>query len=248
MSEVTFAKTFLSSLDKRPIKLPADHVGDPKQYPNQSPAILPRQTHPFPRRERPSSTQAAKQTVSATLKPMRGGETITIPNLALEASIYEIKEQYAKQTSLPHEKIKVLLNKKPAADLKTLKELGVTSDVEFSVMILGGGGATPSAGTPSAVSPAIEKADPAASVPEPAVSSTVDDMVIDEQSSFPGSEKAQIQADSSAPAPGAGPSGPGALNTIEFWNDLQDFLSQRLRDTEEAQRLSKVFKMAWVNQ
>lgn len=37
MSEVTFAKGFLSTLDKRPIKLPADHVSDPKQYPNQSP-------------------------------------------------------------------------------------------------------------------------------------------------------------------------------------------------------------------
>lgn len=182
---------------------------------------------------------------------MRGGETVTIPNLALEASIYEIKEQYSKQTSIPHEKIKVLLNKKPAADLKTLKELGVSGDVEFSVMILGGGGATPSASTPSAVSPAVEKADPAASVPTPAVAPNADDMVIDEQSSFPGSEKAQIQAESSsAPraAPGAGPSGPGALNTIEFWNDLQDFLSQRLRDNEEAQRLNKMFKMAWVNQ
>jgi hypothetical protein len=97
---------------------------------------------------------------------MRGGETVQIPDLALETSIYEVKDQYAKQTSLPHEKIKVLLNKKPAADLKTLKELGVTGDVEFSVMVLGGGGATPSAGTPAASSPAVEKTDPVASVPE----------------------------------------------------------------------------------
>lgn len=37
MSEVTFAKSFLSTLDKRPVKLPADHVSDPKQYANQSP-------------------------------------------------------------------------------------------------------------------------------------------------------------------------------------------------------------------
>jgi len=182
---------------------------------------------------------------------MRGGETVSIPDLALSTSIYEIKEQYAKQTSQVHEKIKVLLNKKPAADLKTLKELGVSSDVEFSLMILGGGGATPSAGTPSASSPVVEKADPAASVPEVPAPSTGDKMDIDEQASAPGSEKAQTEAEL-APTPkaatGAGPSGPGALNTIEFWNDLQDFLAQRLRDTEEAQRLSKVFKMAWVNQ
>jgi hypothetical protein len=211
---------------------------------------LPRQTHPFPRRERPTSGQPTKPiTVTVTLKPMRGGETVRIPDLALETSIYEVKDQYAKQTSLPHEKIKVLLNKKPAADLKTLKELGVTGDVEFSVMVLGGGGATPSAGTPAASSPAVERADPVASVPEVPAAPAEDKMDIDEHASAPGSEKAQAEsAPTAKSAPGAGPSGPGALNTIEFWNDLQDFLAQRLRDTEEAQKLSKVFKMAYVNQ
>lgn len=179
---------------------------------------------------------------------MRGGESVKIANLALESSIYEIKDQYAKQTSLPHEKIKVLLNKKPAADLKTLKELGVTGDVEFSVMVLGGG-ATSSAGTPSASSPAVEKADPVASVPEAPAVPAADKMDVDEQTSAPGSEKAQAEtAPLQKSMSGAGPSGPGALNTIEFWNDLQDFLAQRLRDSEEAERLSKVFKMAWINQ
>lgn len=179
---------------------------------------------------------------------MRGGEAVKIADLALETSIYEIKDQYAKQTSLPHEKIKVLLNKKPAADLKTLKELGVTGDVEFSVMVLGGG-ATPSAGTPSASSPAVEKSDPVVSVPEVPVVPAADKMDVDEQASAPGSEKAQAEtAPLQKSASGQGPSGPGALNTIEFWTDLQDFLAQRLRDREEAERLSKVFKMAWINQ
>jgi hypothetical protein len=40
MSEVTFAKQFLATLDKKPIKLPADHVSDPRQYPSQSPVRL----------------------------------------------------------------------------------------------------------------------------------------------------------------------------------------------------------------
>lgn len=39
MSEVTFAKSFLATIDKRPIKLPADHVSDPRKYPNQSPVL-----------------------------------------------------------------------------------------------------------------------------------------------------------------------------------------------------------------
>lgn len=48
MSEVSFAKGFLATLDKRPIKLPADHVSDPRKGSGQSPMILPRQTHPCP--------------------------------------------------------------------------------------------------------------------------------------------------------------------------------------------------------
>lgn len=37
MSEVQFAKTFLASLDRKPLKLSSDHVSDPKKYPSQSP-------------------------------------------------------------------------------------------------------------------------------------------------------------------------------------------------------------------
>lgn len=36
MSEVTFAKSFLTTLDRRAIKLPSDHVSDPRKYPSQS--------------------------------------------------------------------------------------------------------------------------------------------------------------------------------------------------------------------
>jgi len=42
MSEVSFAKSFLAPLDKRAIKLPADHVSDAKKYPAQSPVSIPR--------------------------------------------------------------------------------------------------------------------------------------------------------------------------------------------------------------
>jgi hypothetical protein len=37
MSEVTFAKSYLATLDKRPIKIAADYASDPRKYPNQSP-------------------------------------------------------------------------------------------------------------------------------------------------------------------------------------------------------------------
>lgn len=184
---------------------------------------------------------------------MRSGAATTIDKLSLDSSIHDIKTLYAQQTSTPQDKIKLLLNKKPAADLKTLRELGVSGDaVEFSVMVMGGAGG---AGTPSASTPVAEKADPAESVPTPDTApavSSVDKQVVDEGASLPGSEKAQVEAENpsaAAATKGAvlGPSGPGALNTGEFWADLQDFLTQRLRDGEEAEKLIKVFKIGWIN-
>ena len=37
MSETMFAKVFLGSLDRKPVKLGSDYISDPKQYPAQSP-------------------------------------------------------------------------------------------------------------------------------------------------------------------------------------------------------------------
>ena len=37
MSEITFAKSFLATLDRKSVKLGSDHVSDPKKYPSQSP-------------------------------------------------------------------------------------------------------------------------------------------------------------------------------------------------------------------
>ena len=37
MSELSFAKQFLSTLDSKPIRLQADHVEDPKKYPMGNP-------------------------------------------------------------------------------------------------------------------------------------------------------------------------------------------------------------------
>ncbi|GIZ47383.1 hypothetical protein CKM354_001047600 [Cercospora kikuchii] len=238
MSEVTFAKSFLATIDKRAIKLPADHVSDPRQYPNQSPYILPKQTHPFPRKTGPTSTQQAQaKTITATLKPMKAGETVTIPNVALDSTIYDIKTQYAAKISIPHDKIKVLLNKKPAADLKTLKDLGVDNDVELSIMIMGGGGTTP-----RAQSPAVSTPSAFAPPPVPAPSETKGDpMDVDEKTSAPDSEAAAREA---AQKEADANSAVGILKTEEFWADLQGFLSQRLRDEQEGKRLASVFREA----
>ncbi|KAF4984682.1 hypothetical protein FZEAL_198 [Fusarium zealandicum] len=46
-------------------------------------------------------------------------------------------------------------------------------------------------------------------------------------------------------APEAAPTGKDALETDEFWNDLQGFLMQRLKDESQAEELSGLFKTSW---
>jgi hypothetical protein len=152
---------------------------------------------------------------------MRGGETIALSDVALDSTIFDLKTQYAAKSGLQQDKIKLLYNKKPAADLKTLKDLGVEADAELSVMIMGGATAASPAAT---AAPAPQTIDPATSAPP--------------------SERAQAEAGESK-----APVGPATaaefLQTDEFWSDLQAFLSQRLRDEKEAQVLAGVFKEAW---
>ncbi|KXT01846.1 hypothetical protein AC578_2149 [Pseudocercospora eumusae] len=237
MSEVTFAKTFLATLDKKAIKLPADHVSDPRKYPNQSPYTLPKQTHAYPRKTGPTSTQQAQaKTISATLKPMKAGETVTLSNITLDSTIFDLKSQYASKTGLQQDKIKLLLNKKPAQDLKTLKDVGVEKDVEFSIMIMGGAG-----GTPRAQSPAVVEKAPAPAAAPPAAEAG-DKMDVDEKTPAPESEKAAAEAekmDTSDDSPES------ILKTDGFWSDLQGFLTTRLKDEGQGEKLSKLFRQTW---
>lgn len=52
MAEVSFAQTFLTTLDSRPIKLPADHVEDPRNYPARQPVRSPHPLTPLGRETR----------------------------------------------------------------------------------------------------------------------------------------------------------------------------------------------------
>ena len=62
-------------------------------------------------------------------------------------------------------------------------------------------------------------------------------MVIGGAAAIPPEEKAE------AAVPEA--SGASALETDQFWSDLKGFLSQRLKDESEAERLSSLFKNSW---
>lgn len=204
-----------------------DHT-DLQQY------TLPRQSHPFPKKSPADGSQTQGKTITITIKPMRGGETTTLSNIALVDSIHDVKSKYSQKISLPLDKIKLLHNKKPAADLKTLKDLGIDGDVELGAMLMGGASAET---TPIASSAA----------PTPATkidTSSADKMEVDSEAPHPGSEKAQAQAEETT----TGPSGPGALHTADFWKDLEAFLTQRLKDQAEAEKLTGLFKNAWASQ
>jgi hypothetical protein len=159
---------------------------------------------------------------------MRSGETVTIPNLNLNCTIHDLKTQYATKSGQPIDKIKLLLNKKPAADLKTLKDLGVDGNVELSVMMMGGAS--------TATTPATEKVEPQMTMPAP------DMMEVDSQAAAPESEKAMAEAQNEKTEVERVQ---GILKTDEFWTDLKGFLAQRLRDQREGERLADVFREAW---
>jgi hypothetical protein len=77
----------------------------------------------------------------------------------LGTSAYDLKSAYASKSGAAVDKIKLLYNKKPVTDSKTLKDLlgdaaESTNDVEFTVMVMGG--------VPAAASPGIQPPEPEA--------------------------------------------------------------------------------------
>jgi hypothetical protein len=129
--------------------------------------------------------------------------------LPLTTSIYDLKSQYSSKSGAALDKIKLVYNKKPTSDSKTLRDLlgdDAKEEVEFTVMVMGG--------IPVGASPRIQSPELAAvgSVPV---------------------------------AEGSGSAGLDVLKEESFWNDLQGFLQQRIRDEEEAGRLAGLFRSAW---
>ncbi|KAH6891139.1 cell-cycle control medial ring component-domain-containing protein [Thelonectria olida] len=144
MAEVAFAKTFLASLDPRPIKLSADHVEDPKSFPARPPYILPRMSRPMSRPIRLAPGQ--ERSVTVTLKSLRNPPlSLKFTSQPLDTSVLDLKTKVKSETRIPVEKMKLLLNRKPVPDSKILKDILGETDraVEFSIMVLGGAAAVP---------------------------------------------------------------------------------------------------------
>jgi hypothetical protein len=163
MTEISFARSFLSALDMRPVKISSDHVADPRSFSPQSASyVLPKHSNQPTKRKRtgPSSAAAApgstpaEKTVAVALKNLKTpSRSLALANQALSTSVFDLKTTYAAQNpGLAVEKIKLLHNKKPVADSKTLKDvLGEAAeaarDVEFGVMVMGGVAGVPTSAT-----------------------------------------------------------------------------------------------------
>ncbi|KAL5121678.1 hypothetical protein ACEQ8H_000365 [Pleosporales sp. CAS-2024a] len=174
MAELAFCKSFLAALDARPAKLSSDHMADARQYPAQAAYTLPRLPHPpHPARPHPrapsSSKDASSLLTTVSLKPMKpASPTMQLPGIdAAKTSVYDLKSQYASHVSMPAAKIKLLYQKKPVPDSKTVAQVvgpHVPAEVEFAVMLMGGPVASPVASPPATAPTETEKG----LAPEPA--------------------------------------------------------------------------------
>ncbi|KAL4882253.1 cell-cycle control medial ring component [Aspergillus karnatakaensis] len=247
MSELAFTKSFLSSLDARPIKLRSDHVHDQGETPRTS-YILPRLPPRHPSMPKPATKTAthsipgSSKSITITLKSARNPVlAITLPNAPLSTTTVSdlkdsIRERIADSNSggkVSLEKIKILYKRKPVTgNGKTVKEiveddaqgqelLNGGKEVEFGVMVMGG----------------------AKVVEEDGEEMSQSQSERGEEGGVPlggnGGGETTVKA-------AVGPSGEEVLRTEQFWDDLQGYLGQRLKDEDVARKLRGVFKEAWA--
>ncbi|KAI9699449.1 MAG: hypothetical protein M1836_003060 [Candelina mexicana] len=205
MSELSFAKQFLSTLDSKPIKLPSDHVSDPKKFEVTMAYTLPKMSQPMKKKQKLAPGQ--ERSINVSLKSLRNPPLdISLPIQPLSTSIHDLKQIVSEKANIATDKVKLLHKKKPCSDSKTLQDLVADGDseVEISVMVIGGATiATPErSGTPA--------------VPD------LVDAPVAQQSS-----------------------GDKSMETEEFWSDLKGYLTQRLKDQDEGEKVFDIFKAAW---
>ncbi|KAI9671199.1 MAG: hypothetical protein M1817_003706 [Caeruleum heppii] len=208
MTEVSFAKQFLTSIDSRPVRLSSDHVEDPRNHPARNPYTLPKMPRPMTKKQTLAPGQ--EPTIKISIKALRSPTSnLSLPPRPISTSVLEIKQALAERSGVSTEKIRVLYQKKPCSDTKTIKELVRPGDreVEFNVMFMGAPTVPPS------VSAEAKRSD---NVVESSVAQ--------------------------------GPSGETLLQTDAFWDDLRAYLTQRLRDEAEGEKVYQVFRKAWETQ
>ncbi|KAL8778059.1 MAG: hypothetical protein Q9213_007578, partial [Squamulea squamosa] len=148
----------------------------------------------------------------------------------LSTSIFELKQRVAKELQRENtDGIKILYQRKPCSDAKTVKEVigdeGAKGGVvELGVMVVGGAAA---ASAPPAVGGESKK-----------------------EEGGKGEEEEDVKMggveDGKGEVPAAqGPSGEEVLGSAEFWEDLKGWLMQRVRDEGKADEVWSLFKRGW---
>lgn len=185
---------------------------------------LPRIPRPFPSTVNDASASttngAAGETLTVTLSALRqspGSPSPVTLSVPAKASIYDVKTQLASRTGYSLDKLKILWERKPINDSKLVSEATGSQGgkVEMGVMYMG---------APT-------------NVPQP-------------EASGPPSETAQAlkAAETEKPGPDTAQqqhSGHAVLETTEFWDDLQGYLTQRLRDDTVAKEAADLWRRTW---
>lgn len=164
--------------------------------------------------------------------------TLTLTSLnPLTTTVQSLKESVQAHLGGPSvvgiDKIKILLNKKPIPpSKKTVAEAleggsSGTTDVEFGVMVMGGAPDPP----PQVIAPVV------------ATPVTLDSSL--DPKPAQSSEMEGVESTPSDPVQPGKASGSAVLESPEFWDDLQGFLQQRLRDQAEAERVRGIFERAF---
>ncbi|KAL2846651.1 cell-cycle control medial ring component [Aspergillus pseudoustus] len=222
MSELAFVKNFLSTLDSRPVKLRPDYVHE-QETPRAS-YLLPRLQPPRPEMPKKTKTPAApgsSKSISITLKSARNPVLeFTLPNAPLSTTtISDLKDAVRERTLETSSENKVPLDK-----IKILYKR------------------KPVTGTGKTVGDVLADAgDGAEKEVEFGVMVMGGARVVEakgQQESSGGGETTVKAA--------VGPSGEEVLVTEQFWDDLQGYLAQRLKDEELAKKLRGIFGDAWA--
>ncbi|EGZ70743.1 hypothetical protein NEUTE2DRAFT_92396 [Neurospora tetrasperma FGSC 2509] len=200
----------------------------------------------------PSSGDAAAAAVVVHIRSARNPTlslSLPTPQPLATTSILDIKTYVSQETGMPVDKLKVLFNKKPVGDVKSLKEVLSGSvpegggELELSLMVMGG-----QATFDSAEAKAAREARQAAKA-EVDVNASETKVEV-EVSESPEVEMKDATQESGSKEAAAGPvaqglSGPAVLETEEFWEDLKGYLQQRIRDEKTAEEVVGKFRGAW---
>lgn len=109
---------------------------------------------PRPLSKRQKLAPGQERSLTVVLKSLRNPPLdVKLSSLPPNTSILYLKEQVSEKESIPVDKLRVLHKKKPVPDSKVLKDLvgEDESEVEFSVMVMGGASSVVKKGDTEAV-------------------------------------------------------------------------------------------------